>query len=359
MYYFKKKIQKIYKFLIKKLFFLIYGKISCHTDSMSSIKHHDIQKGGLTYKILNIDNGRIYTDYVENVAYIKQNKILNDVSFQQVNGELKNTTYNSVIYKGTTRFIKRYEGTILSLVQGASGNSNYWHWMFDILPRLLLVEECYSLKNVDFFYLPKLQKWQKDTLSIFDIDFKKVINSQKIRHVQADNIICTSHPWYKEGYILKEAKKLPEWIINEISEKYDGFEKKFNCGENFYIDRRESKYNHCQIINDDEIIDYLKKRDFSIYKIGELSFFEQIYLFKNAKFIIGAHGAAFANLIFCKPKTKVIDIIPENHPNSVDQKIGKYKLLDFQYVKTKALSENEKKNGDIYLPLETIKKLLN
>ena len=106
MYYFKKKIQKIYKFLIKKLFFLIYGKISCHTDSMSSIKHHDIQKGGLTYKILNIDNGRIYTDYVENVAYIKQNKILNDVSFQQVNGELKNTTYNSVIYKGTTRFVK-------------------------------------------------------------------------------------------------------------------------------------------------------------------------------------------------------------------------------------------------------------
>ena len=55
----------------------------------------------------------------------------------------------------------------------------------------------------------------------------------------------------------------------------------------------------------------------------------------------------------------MIDIIPENHPNSVDQKISKYKLLDFQYVKTKVLKENEKKNGDIYLPLETIKKLLN
>ena len=151
MYYFKEKIKQIYKFLIQKLFFLIYGKISCQTEDMSSIKCFDIKKGDFNYKILNIKNGRVYTDYVENVAYIKHNKILDHVSFQQVNGELKNTPYNSVIYKGTTRFIKKYKGTILSLVQGASGNNNYWHWMFDILPRLSLVEECYSLKNVNFF----------------------------------------------------------------------------------------------------------------------------------------------------------------------------------------------------------------
>lgn len=358
MYFFKKKIQKLYKFLIQKLFFLFYGKISCQIEEIISIQYHNIKKNGFNYKILNIDYGRVYTDYVENVAYLKNNVILNDVSFQHVNGELKNTSYNSVIYKGTPHFVKKYKGTILSLVQGASGNNNYWHWIFDILPRLILVKECYPLNKIDFFYLPKLQKWQKDSLSIFNIDFKKVINSQKIRHIQADNIICTSHPWYKKGYILNEAKNVPKWIVEEISKKYDGLEKKFNSNQNFYIDRRDSKYNHCQIINDNEIINYLKKKNFSIYKLGELSFFEQIYLFKNAKCIIGAHGAGFANLIFCKPNTKVIDIIPENHPNSADEVISKYKLLDFNYIKTKSLNENEKKIGDIYLPLEKIQNLV-
>ena len=114
MYFFKKKIQKLYKFLIQKLFFLFYGKISCQIEEIISIQYHNIKKNGFNYKILNIDYGRVYTDYVENVAYLKNNVILNDVSFQHVNGELKNTSYNSDIYKGTPHFVKKYKGTILS-----------------------------------------------------------------------------------------------------------------------------------------------------------------------------------------------------------------------------------------------------
>ena len=89
-----------------------------------------------------------------------------------------------------------------------------------------------------------------------------------------------------------------------------------------------------------------------------MNFFEQIYLFQNAKVIIGAHGAAFANLIFCKPNAKVFDIIPENHPNTVDEKIAKHKNLDFKFIKTEALSIEKKINGDIFLPIEKIDAIL-
>jgi capsular polysaccharide biosynthesis protein len=176
--------------------------------------------------------------------------------------------------------------------------------------------------------------------------------------LECKNLIVTSHPWYKKGYILEEAKYLPEWIIIELFNKFINFKKKFECNNRIYIDRRESKFNHCQIINDDELKKFLLKKNFSIYKIGELSFFEQIYLFNNAKIIIGAHGAAFANLIFCKENTKVIDIIPEDHPNTVDQTISIYKKLDFRYIKTNKLNDNEKINGDIYLPISKIKNLI-
>ena len=52
----------------------------------------------------------------------------------------------------------------------------------------------------------------------------------------------------------------------------------------------------------------LKRNKFQSYKIGQLSFIKQIFLFNNANCIVGAHGAAFSNLVFCKPNTNVIEI---------------------------------------------------
>ena len=37
---------------------------------------------------------------------------------------------------------------------------------------------------------------------------------------------------------------------------------------------------------------------------------DQILLFQSAEFIIGPHGAGLANLLFCEPGTKVIELMP-------------------------------------------------
>ena len=358
MAFYRKKIQSIYKFFISQLFKIIYGKVIFSNKNDKDVKIIEINKDNLKYQFAEIDNGRIFTDYVENVAIINKNQILDHVSYQQVKGELKEPFLNVVVKKGTPKIKKRFKGKVFSLIQGASGNNNYFHWMFDILPRLILLEKVYNLNEIDYFYSPQTKPWQLSTLSIFDISKERLINSNHYRHIHADKILAVSHPWYNKGRILNEAKKLPTWIINEIGLKFDKYGKKFECNDKIFIDRRESRYNHCQIINDEEIKTHLKKKGFTIYKIGELNFFEQIYLFQNAKIIIGAHGAAFANLIFCKPNTKVLDIIPENHPNSVDETIAKFKNLDFKFVKTKELSIEKKTNGDIFLPMGVIDSLL-
>ena len=54
----------------------------------------------------------------------------------------------------------------------------------------------------------------------------------------------------------------------------------------------------CQFQNEKEITSYLEQKGFTKYKLESLSFFQQIYLFNNAKIIIGAHGAGFTNLTF-------------------------------------------------------------
>ena len=351
----RKKLQIIYKFIISKLFQIIYGKVVFLNQNDNDVKIKEVNKEENNFKFIEINNGRIFTDYIEHVAVINKNQIIDFVSYQQVKGEFKDPKFNVVIKKGTPKFKKKFNGKVFSLVQGASGNNNYFHWMFDILPRLIILEKFYNLNDINFFYCPQIKPWQLSTLSIFNIGNDKLINSNLHRHIQADKILAVSHPWYSKGLILNEAKNLPSWIINEIAFKFEKYGKKFECNDKIFIDRRESKYNHCQIINDEEIKTYLKRKGFAVYKVGELNFFEQIYLFQNAKIVIGAHGAAFTNLIFCKENTKVLDIIPENHPNTVDETIAKVKNLNFKFIRTKVLAEKEKVNGDIFLSVNEMK----
>jgi len=47
----------------------------------------------------------------------------------------------------------------------------------------------------------------------------------------------------------------------------------------------------------------------TIYLEG-MSSVDQILLFQSAEFVIGAHGAGLANLLFCEPGTKIIELMP-------------------------------------------------
>ena len=126
-----------------------------------------------------INNGRVYTDLNEHVAIIKDNYLLPNISYQQVYGELKNVEFNKTLETGTPRILKKFNGNVLSLVQGASGN-NYFHFLFDVITKLKLCEQNFNLNKIDFFYLPGTTSWQKKILSIFNIFEDRMINSQNI-----------------------------------------------------------------------------------------------------------------------------------------------------------------------------------
>ena len=359
---FKKRIQFYFKKFAQLVFLLIYGKIEYRKDTniSNNITKRKIEnivsdiKDCKSYFSYKIKNGRIYTDYVEHVAIIDGNTLVNEASYQQVSGELKDAKENIVLSKGTPRIKKKIKGRVLSLVQGASGNKNYLHWVFDILPKIKLCSEHYPLKEIDFFYAPSLQDFQKQTLSILDIDENKILNSATNRHIEARELIVVDHPWYNKGFILNEVEFLPAWIIHWLRDVYLKYAKQFDNNEKIYIDRTESEFKHCQIQNDKEVFDFLKEKGFSKYRTGELSFFEQIYLFNNAKFIIGAHGAAFTNLAFCKPSTNIVEIKPFTHPNNVNKRISQINNLNYRLIKTKEVDEKQKKFGDIYLPIKEL-----
>tara|TARA_B100000767_G_scaffold270004_1_gene292863 strand:+ start:2347 stop:3447 length:1101 start_codon:yes stop_codon:yes gene_type:complete len=356
----------LYKTLIQHFFKLLYGRIDYKNIDfidkgivINKVDHKNIFKLDNTkYHVYKLNNGRIFTDFVENVALINKNIILDNISYQQINGNLKSPEFNSTIYKGTPRFKKRINGSVLSLTQGASGHKNYFHWLFDILPKIKIFSEIYDLKSLDYFYLSKLEDFQLKTLKIMGLDKIKILDANKFRHIEAKKLFAVEHPWYSKGHILEEAKNLPPWIIHWIRDTFLKSATKFETNEKIFIDRSESKFDHCQLQNNNDLKTFLINDGFSVYKIGELSFEQQIYLFKNAKIIVGAHGAAFANLVFCSPETKIIEIKPSVHPNYVSKTIGKINNLNVKILEMPKIKPNKDIKGDIFLDIKELKKYL-
>ena len=361
----KKILQKIFKNFFYFIFHIFYGRIKLlNNDSNCIINKLEINKiiienkqFDLNNTIYEINNGRIFTDLVEHVAIIKDNFILPDISYQQIDSELKSVNFNRVINLGTNRIQKKVKGTIFSLVQGTSGN-NYFHFLFDIITKLRIYEEKYSLDKVDYFYVPGVDKWQKKILSLFGIPGEKLINSQKYRHIKATKVIAIDHPWYKKGYVQDEIENLPDWIIFFLRKKFLKYSKKFSASKKIFIDQSDSKFTHCKLVNNIEVIEYLKSKGFESYKISELDFFEQIYLFSNADTIVGPHGAAFSNIVFSKAGMNLIELIPKNHPSIKCKKISKLLNLNYKKIELQYILNKESDNGDMKIEINQLEKLI-
>ena len=69
--------------------------------------------------------------------------------------------------------------------------------------------------------------------------------------------------------------------------------------------------------------------------MSNLSFLEQVSLFRNASKIVGLHGGGFANIIFCNPKTLVLEI-KSSTAGAVIEKIAVEQLKNYLIEKVAA-----------------------
>ncbi len=351
------KLRKITKSIYKSIF---YGKI--RLNNKSKIKNFSVKKNKIfskkdyKYKIFEFSNSRVYTDCTQNVSIIQNNFLYPESSFQQIDGKLVKPNYNQILKTGTPKYLKKIDGNILILAQGASGD-NYSHWLLDILPKIKLASLQYNINKIDYFYFSKLNSFQLEILKLIGINKNKFIDTEKNKHCFSKKIIFTSHPNYFKGTFSEAQSSMPKWIIRYLRKKFLKFVKKNKkTYQKIYIDRSDSIFNHCKLINNNEIANVLKSKGFKILKLSELSFLNQITIFNNAKFIIGPHGAGFANLIFCKKNTKVLEIRPHNHPGKGYQRISNINKLNYKLLKLKKIKNHA--HGDMILKTKELKKYI-
>ena len=371
----KKFLQKIFKKITYLFFFKIYGKIENSIDPTNDkriqVKIVKIDNS-LQYKVYKISNGRLYTDRIHDMAVMLDNKIIEGPSFQIRTGADENSLIkfskikdNIVFTKGTPRKLINLNGSVLSLLTGGAGNSNYWHWLYDVLPRLEICKKFFDLDKIDFFLLPGLdKKFQNETLDFLKIPKNKRISSKKFRHIKAKELIITDHPVVTTGNATEDIKNIPHWIILWLKNNFINSNKAPNKKSRIYIDRSgdESKYQRERyIINEKEIKEYLIKKNFLLVKLHELHFIEQVNLFYNAECVVGLHGGGFGNIAFCNPGTKIIELKSAS-AGIVIKNLAEKNKLNYNSIAVEPSEQKEHdfalQQGSIHVPLGELSKIL-
>ncbi len=193
-------------------------------------------------------------------------------------------------------------------------NSNWAHFMEEILPRLVLAEGeleyrvLLTPKIFDEAQAGAIDSISKSKISIIEREYK----------YSTDQIFCTVHENRRSLAILKElnGKDLVDQntmrIIRSKATQLIAEKASESSPICIYIQRNSRALR--KLVNRNQIETLLESKGFIFLRTEELSYVERIRIFQKANLIVSESGAGGANLHFCNMGTKVIEL---RHPGMV------------------------------------------
>lgn len=170
---------------------------------------------------------------------------------------------------------------------------NYFHWLFDGIGRLQLLEKAgYDLSEFCYVLRAPLTAWQRDTLRGIGVPLDKCHTFEWF-DFRVDRMVVLPCPWNRRRYSVSN--------MNWMRERFRGafcdpeFEAR-PANQKIFIKRRDSEGR--SILNRPELMPLIKEAGFEDVYLGDLTFPQQVRLFSQADTILGAHGAGLANMVF-------------------------------------------------------------
>ncbi len=107
--------------------------------------------------------------------------------------------------------------------------------------------------------------------------------------------------------------------------------------ERIYISRGKTITR--RVVNEEEVIHCLKEFNVVPIYLEDWTVAEQIQIFASAEVIVGPHGAGLANLAFCQPGTRVIEIFHAQHIVPTYWMISNHNDLDYYMVYAQGVAD--------------------
>jgi capsular polysaccharide biosynthesis protein len=177
----------------------------------------------------------------------------------------------------------------------------YYHFLLEVIPRIFDIP--YDIFNDPTWKFvitsPMFGDVAYEYLSLIGIPLTRIISISTTDIIKANRILHISHTncWAPQPSRLLQIQSIfvkDSTLVRDIG---------------IVIYRSHNR----GIINHNELINSLKHTYVNIHWIefiGTETANRTIDTWSRARYVVGPHGAGFSNLIFCKPGTKIIEIIP-------------------------------------------------
>jgi hypothetical protein len=195
-----------------------------------------------------------------------------------------------------------YEGSYFIFYNG--NLANYYHWLAEGLMCLDVLSQALEHSSNIKILLPKSIDFDvrfdhRDWLRAVDL------GGREIEEVEADFIKVREAIWVDSDQI----QGMPAHHVKDFQRRVAAL---YACSRG-PRDKRlliVRKVRTRKFHNLEQLEASLSSYGFKTVYLEGMSSVDQILLFQSAEFIIAAHGAGLANLLFCQPGTKVIELMP-------------------------------------------------
>jgi len=279
------------------------------------------------YKVAKVRNGHIFTDRSMNISVFTKQGLVPEVSWQYDCGENLAAKDNFLV-TGRLRITKpphHIPKTVASLLSGQPGNYNYYHWLFEVLPRLALLSPLMESDREAHYLIPDdCLSFQRETLDALGIALNQRLSSRNYQHVSANWILATPHP-------LLRSYDAPAWITQFVRKSFLRLASGKRADQCIYISRHDST-NARRLSNEAQFAEILASKGFTIAILSKLNFTQQVDLFSRAKIVVGVHGAVLANLCFVPRGTVVYEIFADTYRPKMYEDIAQTLNLDYHGI---------------------------
>lgn len=200
-------------------------------------------------------------------------------------------------YKHADRKTAHVEGIWTS----ASNTPYFYHFLIEDIARIARINEVFP--HIKVAIRSNQEKWKYELLEYFGFAYQVF----KERNLNFQNYVTSKGGEHQNSTGI-EALRRSVFSHNNQAEK-----------SKVLITRRGLARENTSL--EDAIANHLTGKGFKLVSPELLSVKDQIEIFSNATKIVGIHGGALTNIIWCKPGTQIIEI--QNHP---------YRTRDFEIL---------------------------
>lgn len=206
-------------------------------------------------------------------------------------------------------------------------SDNYFHWTFDVLPKLFVLSKSDNCKNI--LVPEKLLKFSyvTDTLNILEY---KITELKSDKTYLAKEIIAQSNiPYFSKDVIFQ----IRETVFRKVSATHMR-----KSAQNIYISR--NKATRRKILNESELLNILSAYNFITVYLEDMTWREQVQLFRNANLVVAMHGAGLSNILYGEAAKGIIELRPSSSQNGLFRLLASECSIPYREISVTAPNTN-------------------